>query len=92
MGPPLMSDHRHYLDPNDMTPEERLDALAQVLAEGIIYLADRGQLEDFAAGKDTDGESGGRALTSGGNEGIRSCGARGATDDGETNRGEHGGG
>ena len=92
MGPPLMSDHRHCLDPNDMSPEERLDALAQVLAEGIIYLADKGQLEDFAAGKDTDGESGDMALTSGGNEGTPSCGARGAADDGKTNRGEHGGG
>ena len=78
--------------PDNLTPEERMDALAQVLAEGIIYLADKGQLEDFAAGKDTDGESGDMALTSGGNEGTPSCGAWGADDGGETNRGEHGGG
>ena len=80
------------MQPDDMTPEERLDALVQVLAEGIIYLGDRGQLERFAAGKDTDGESGDMALTSEGNEGTPSCGARGAADDGKTNRGEHGGG
>jgi hypothetical protein len=40
------------MDPNkpvvtlkDISPEERLDALADVLAEGIVYLGQRGLLE-----------------------------------------------
>jgi len=32
------------LDLNDMTPDERLDALAEVLAEGFLYLAEHGLL------------------------------------------------
>lgn len=76
---------------DEMTPEERLDALAEVLAEGIICLGDKGQLERFAAGEDDVVESGECALTSGANDAIRSCGARGAADEREANRGEHGG-
>ena len=30
--------------PYDMTPEERLDALADVLAEGILHLGESGEL------------------------------------------------
>jgi len=33
------------LDPKEMLPEERLDALADVLAEGIVYLGQRGLLD-----------------------------------------------
>lgn len=73
-----------------MTPEERLDALVEVLAEGIMCLGDKGQLERFAAGEDDGAESGECALTSGANDAIRSCGARAASNGGETNRGEHG--
>lgn len=80
------------LSPDEMSPEERLDALVQVLAEGIIYLGDKGQLERFAAGEDDGDESGEPALTSGGNEAIRSCGERGAVEEGEANGDEHGGG
>ena len=32
--------------PNDMSPEERLDALADALAEGFLYLAENGLLEE----------------------------------------------
>lgn len=35
-----------YLHPGDMTPEKRLDALAEVLADGFLYLAENGLLED----------------------------------------------
>ena len=63
-----------------LTPQERLDALAEVFAEGIACLAETGQLRDFAAGYGTLGESGDLALTSGGNEGTPSCDARGAED------------
>lgn len=75
---------------DEMTPEERLDALAEVLAEGIICLADKGQLERFAAGEDDGVESGACALTSRANDAIRSCGARAASNGGEANRGENG--
>lgn len=62
--------------PDEMSPEERLDALADVLAEGILYLAERGllNLDDEAAPASAGAnqklvES---ALISGGNEGTHS--------------------
>ncbi len=79
-------------DTEVLTPEERLDALAEIFADGIIFLAETGQLRDFAGGHGTDGESGDLALTSGGNEGTSSCGARGTKDGGEAKRGGCGGG
>ncbi|MBI4676126.1 MAG: hypothetical protein HY748_00925 [Elusimicrobia bacterium] len=33
-------------DPDEMSPGERLDALAEVLAEGFVYLAANGLLDD----------------------------------------------
>jgi len=39
-----MENYRHRRDPGDMTTEERLDALADVLAEGFLYLAEHGLL------------------------------------------------
>lgn len=38
MGPGLL------LEPEEMTPEQRLDALAEVLAEGFLHVAARGEL------------------------------------------------
>lgn len=76
----------------DLTPAERLDALAEIFADGVISLAETGQLMDLAVGHGTDGESGDMALTSGGNEGTSSCGARGTKDGGEAKRGGCGGG
>lgn len=60
-------------DPLDLTPEERLDALAGVLAEGILHLAVAGQLEEILANSapgtlPTDG------LPTGGKEGSVSNG------------------
>lgn len=76
----------------DLTPEERLDALAEIFADGIVFLAETGQLRDFAGGHGTDGELGVLALTSGRNEGTPSCDARGMGDGRKTLGGGRGGG
>ncbi len=34
----------NFLDPENMTPAERLDALAEVLAQGILHLGESGEL------------------------------------------------
>lgn len=39
-----MENHQHHLNPGEMTPEDRLDALAEVLAEGILCLGESGEL------------------------------------------------
>lgn len=39
-----MDNHKVILDEDQMTPEERLDALAEVLAEGILHLGESGEL------------------------------------------------
>lgn len=80
----------NYLPPDELSPEERLDALVEVLAEGIIFLADKGELKRLAAGEFDRDESGDGALTSGENEGIRSCAASGADGGGEADGGENG--
>lgn len=41
------------VDSNDMTPEERMEALASVLAEGFLYLAENGLLEEMGDGQDS---------------------------------------
>ncbi len=41
-----MNEHRHLLVHEDITPEERLNALAEVLAEGFLYLAENGLLKE----------------------------------------------
>lgn len=79
-------------DTEVLTSEERLDALAEIFADGIVFLAETGQLRDFAVGQGTDGESGDSALTSGGNEGTPSCDARGREDGRKTIGGGCGGG
>jgi hypothetical protein len=35
--------------PGGMTPEERLDSLAEVLAEGFLMIAEKGGLNDLLA-------------------------------------------
>ena len=40
-------------DPLEMTPEERLDALAEMLAEGFLYLAENGLLKEVIDGPDS---------------------------------------
>ncbi len=40
-----MKNHLLHLYPDDMTPEERLDSLAEVFAKGFLYLAQNGLLE-----------------------------------------------
>lgn len=40
-----MKSQRWYPDSDDMTPDERADALAAVLAEGFLYLAEHGMLD-----------------------------------------------
>jgi hypothetical protein len=37
------------IDPDDLSPEHRMDALARVLAEGIVALAESGQLNSLLA-------------------------------------------
>lgn len=58
-----------------MTPEERLDALAEALAEGVLYLAERGLLDGEGPGA-TAAEANqippSSALLSGGKEGSSS--------------------
>lgn len=41
-----MANHPYRWDPRSMTPEERQDALAEVLAEGFIHLVENGLIED----------------------------------------------
>lgn len=43
-------------EPEEMTPEERLDALAEVLAEGFLHLAATGALADLLAESDASSE------------------------------------
>ncbi len=38
-----------FADPKDMTPEQRMDALAEVLAAGFLHLAESDQLKDLLA-------------------------------------------
>lgn len=38
--------HKTAVDLKDVISEERMDALAEVLAEGFLYLAEKGLLED----------------------------------------------
>lgn len=76
--------------PDNLSPEERLDALVELLAEGIMCLADRGELRRLAAGEEIGGEAGDRALTSGRSEGIRSCAGNGAEGGGQAGGGENG--
>ena len=76
--------------PANISPAERLDALVQILAEGIICLGEKGLLEDFAAGEDDEEKLDDWALTSGGNEGIRSCGESGPSSGGLAGGGEYG--
>ncbi len=45
-------------DPLDMTPQERLDTLAKVLAEGFLYLVQNGLLEEVLTDPLPAGECG----------------------------------
>lgn len=71
-----MKSHHHCLDPEDMTPEERMDALADVLAEGFLYLAERELLnlddEPILTSDAANQKLVGRGLLSGGKEGTPS--------------------
>jgi len=62
--------------PNDMSAEDRLDALAQALAKGFLDLADRGLLdfdkEPIAPSEGANQKPIASALLSGGNEGTPS--------------------
>lgn len=56
-----------------MTPEKRLDALAEALAEGVLYLAERGLLDGedpSAATAEAKQNPPTSALHSGGKEGT----------------------
>jgi hypothetical protein len=61
---------------DDMSPEERMDALARELAEGFLFLADRGLLdfdeERVPATPAANQKPVGMTLISGGNEGTPS--------------------
>lgn len=50
-----MEHHRHCLDPDEMTPEDRQDALAEVLAEGFLHLLENGLLETILEGEPPTG-------------------------------------
>ncbi len=43
-------------DSQEMTPEERLDALADVLADGFLYIVQNGLLEEVLTDPSPDGE------------------------------------
>ena len=65
----------HVLDPDGITSEDRLDALAAVLAEGLLYIAEHP--EAVEGGESTaDGSRVGIALTSGRTEGTPSFDGR----------------
>ncbi|MBI5244525.1 MAG: hypothetical protein HY922_12735 [Elusimicrobia bacterium] len=52
-------------DPDEMSPGERLDALAEALAEGFVYLAANGLLDDVLGGPEAGSqESAKKALES----------------------------
>lgn len=51
-----MYSHYHSSEElNAMTPDERLDALAEVLAEGLLCLAESGMLPLISVGKEGKG-------------------------------------
>ncbi len=50
-----MGVHPLNFDSSDLTPDERLDALAEVLAEGLLYLAENGMLPLISVGKEGKG-------------------------------------
>lgn len=43
---PPQPNYRLQIHSDDMTPEERLDALAEVLAEGFLHLVENGLLKE----------------------------------------------
>ena len=53
-------------DPENMTCEERMDALADVLAEGLFYIAQHGLSESVDKTLTSDGEEGTPSLREGG--------------------------
>ncbi|MBI4376143.1 MAG: hypothetical protein HY549_06795 [Elusimicrobia bacterium] len=77
-----MGNYRPHLNPDDMTPEERLDALAEVLAEGVLYLAENGLLDgkSQAMSDEANQNPGKLALTSGRTEGTPSFDGAGKAD------------
>jgi hypothetical protein len=44
MGRTMRTNGGKFLDPEQMTPAERLDALAEVLAQGVLHLGESGEL------------------------------------------------
>lgn len=54
-----MQNHGACPDADDLTPEERLNALADLFAEGFLYLIDNGLLaEVLGEGEEEDGCAG----------------------------------
>ena len=63
------------MGPADLTPEDRLDALAAVLAEGLLYVAENPETVEGGESP-ADGSRVGIALTSGRTEGTPSFDGR----------------
>lgn len=54
-----MQNHGACPDADDLTPEERLNALADLFAEGFLYLVDNGLLAEVLAERESgDGHAG----------------------------------
>ena len=51
-----MGNHRQCIDSGEMSPEDRQDALADVLAEGFLYIVQNGLLEEVLTDPSPDAE------------------------------------